>query len=346
MSLARNALSATVGLIMSVGAAGTAAKYTLLSFEDLKGWQEDDHSAALSVFMETCPYLEDPVWLSLCALAGQEDSARNFFELFFLPVLIEDKEDALFTGYYEPELRGARTADEVYKYPLYRQPPEVRADQPWLTRRQIEEQGALDGRGLELAWIDDPVDVFFLQVQGSGRVQLTDGTAMRVGFGGKNGHDYKSIGQELVRRGVYEPHQVSAQVIKNWVRRNPDAGVELLRHNPSYVFFREVSEVPANKGPLGAMNRSVTALRTLAVDPHYTPLGAPVWMEKEGEDPLRLLMIAQDTGSAIKGAQRADIFFGTGSDAGRAAGRVRDPGRMITLLPTQKALALVPADLK
>ena len=145
-----------------------------------------------------------------------------------------------------------------------------------------------------------------------------------------------------MRRGTYAAHQVSADVIKNWVRRNPAAGRELLFHNPSYVFFREVSEVPADKGPLGAMNRSVTPMRTIAVDPAFVPLGAPVWIEKDGKKPLRRLMIAQDTGSAIKGAQRADVFFGTGDKAGRAAGKLKDPGRMVVLLPIQRAYAMAP----
>ena len=183
-----------------------------------------------------------------------------------------------------------------------------------------------------------------MQVQGSGRVRLPNGRYIRVGYGGANGHKYRSIGVELVRRGIYNAHQVSAQVIKNWVRRNPVEGPELLRHNPSYVFFREVNQVPADKGPLGAMNRSVTTMRTVAVDPRHTPLGAPVWVEKDGKNKLRRLMIAQDTGSAIKGAQRADIFFGTGDQAGRDAGRLRDPGRMVVLMPIQRAYAYLPVD--
>jgi membrane-bound lytic murein transglycosylase A len=200
----------------------------------------------------------------------------------------------------------------------------------------------MEGRGLEIAWVDDPVELFFLQIQGSGRVRFPDGRVVRVGYGGFNGHAYRSIGKEMVRRGIYEAHQVSAQVIRNWVKRNPGDGEELLYHNDSYVFFREVSEVPADQGPLGAMNRSITALRSIAVDPAFTPLGAPVWIEKEGAAPMRRLMVAQDTGSAIKGAQRADIFYGTGAKAGAAAGAVKDPGRLLVLLPIQRAYALLP----
>jgi membrane-bound lytic murein transglycosylase A len=285
--------------------------------------------------------MKDPDWQSLCALAQTGPDARTFFELFFRPVMISDGNPALFTGYFEPELRGALQPGGRYRYPLYRMPPEARDVSPWLSRREILTGDAMSGRGLEIAWVDDPVELFFLQIQGSGRIRLPDGAVIRVGYGGANGHPYRSIGTELVRLGVYEAHQVSAEVIKNWVRRNPEAGEALLNHNPSYVFFRRVDQVPPERGPLGAMNRSVTAGRTIAVDPVHVPLGAPVWIEKEGHGPIRRLMVAQDTGSAIKGPQRADIFFGTGADAGRAAGRLRDPGRMVVLMPIQRAYAML-----
>jgi membrane-bound lytic murein transglycosylase A len=176
-------------------------------------------------------------------------------------------------------------------------------------------------------------------VQGSGRIRFPDGSGIRVGYGGKNGHPYRSVGQELVRMGLFQASQVSAGAIKRWVRQNPEAGRRLLWANPSYVFFREVNRVPAHKGPLGAMGHSVTAGRTIAVDPAYVPLGAPVWIEKRGADPIHRLMVAQDTGSAIKGAQRADIFYGTGDAAGDIAGRIKDPGRLVVLLPIETALA-------
>jgi membrane-bound lytic murein transglycosylase A len=188
------------------------------------------------------------------------------------------------------------------------------------------------------------VDVFFLQVQGSGRVKLNTGGGIRVGYGGANGHSYSSVGAELIARGIYEPHQVSAQVIQNWVKRNPEDGADLLRTNDSYVFFREVNEVPADKGPLGAMNRSITTDRSVAVDPAFVTLGGPVWLEKDGRTPIRRLMIAQDTGSAIKGAQRADIFFGTGDEAGRLAGQIKDGGRLVQLVPIQRAYAMATGD--
>ncbi|MBO9476162.1 murein transglycosylase A [Shimia sp. R11_0] len=340
----RAALAAAhLGLIcLTGGAALSETSMKILSFEDLDGWAADDHEAARQVFLNTCADLDAPDWQTLCAAATGIKDARKFFELLFRPVLIEEEgKEALFTGYFEPELDGALSPSGRYRFPVYRMPREARSGQ-WLTRRQIETSGAMQGRGLEIAWVDDSVELFFLQIQGSGRIRLPNGSYVRVGYGGSNGHNYSSVGAELVRRGVYAPHQVSAQVIKNWVKRNPTAGAELLRHNDSFVFFREVSRVPAHKGPLGAMNRSITEMRTVAVDPKFTPLGAPVWVEKDGATSLRRLMIAQDTGSAIKGAQRADIFFGTGDAAGLEAGKLKDPGRMIVLLPIQRAYAMLP----
>ncbi|MFZ5963598.1 murein transglycosylase A [Thalassococcus sp. BH17M4-6] len=342
--IARVGAALVAGLVMSTdpAPAETDPSYAILDFDQLDGWVDDDHDAALSVFLNTCSDMSDPDWVTLCAVARDAQDPRQFFELFFRPVLISDGTDALFTGYFEPELDGALRPSARYRYPIYAAPPEVRTAGPWLSRREILTGAAMQGRGLEIAWVDDPVELFFLQIQGSGRIRLPDGSYIRVGYGGANGHPYRSIGQEMVRRGLYQAHQVSAQVIKNWVRRNPAEGEELLYHNPSYVFFREVSQVPADRGPLGAMNRSITAMRSIAVDPAFTRLGAPVWIEKDGRMPLRRLMIAQDTGSAIKGAQRADVFVGTGDEAGQTAGRMKDPGRMVVLLPIQRAYALLP----
>ncbi|MCB1343241.1 MAG: murein transglycosylase A [Pseudooceanicola sp.] len=333
-----------LGALMAGDIARSEVTRHVLSFRDLEGWPRDDHAAALAVFRNTCADMEGQEWQALCAVAYSQkpEGARAFFELFFRPVLVTDGSPGLFTGYFEPELDGSRFPTARFRYPLYRMPEEARRNTPWLPRRDILTTDVMRNRGLEICWVDDPVELFFLQIQGSGRIRLPDGKMLRVGYGGANGHPYRSIGVELVRRGIYSAHQVSAEVIKNWVRRNPEAGAELLLHNDSYVFFREISRVPATDGPLGAMNRSVTALRSIAVDPAFTPLGAPVWIEKRGAGPIHRLMIAQDTGSAIKGAQRADVFFGTGDAAGAAAGTLKDPGRMIVLMPIQTAYALVP----
>lgn len=325
--------------VVLAGSVHTETSHNILKWQDLAGWQDDDHDRALAVFRETCRDIPGDDWRALCRLAYENPHARSYFERFFVPVLIEDGRPALFTAYFEPELIGSPVPTERFEVPLYRRPPELEGG-PWFTRQEIETRGLLKDRGLEIAWLSDPVDKFFLQVQGSGRVKLTNGQIIRLGFGGKNGHPYRSVGAEMVRRGYLAAHQVSAPIIRRWVADNPGLGMDLLHHNPSYVFFRELEDVPPEKGPLGAMNRSVTAGRTIAVDPDYVPLGAPVWVEKEGSKPMRRLMVAQDTGSAIKGAQRADIFFGTGPEAGREAGRIRDPGRMVVLLPIERALGL------
>ncbi len=332
--------------ILAAVAAVTAAapaSAEMLDFEELDGWYEDNHVQALTTFLRTCDLIDQPDWRPICAMAAdvpQDDaSARSFFELFFKPVIV-GQPPALFTGYFEPELEGSPTRTGRFQYPLYRRPPELSDGSVFHSREAIE-NGALAGRGLELAWLDDPVDVYFLQVQGSGRIRMTDGSVVRVGYAGSNGHSYRSIGQEMVRRGSHSMDQVSAPEIAAWVRNNPAEGQDLLYTNPSYVFFRNISTLNAEDGPIGAMGRSISTLRSIAIDPKFTPLGAPVWIEKDGSRPIRSLMIAQDTGGAIKGMQRADIFFGTGADAGDTAGRIKDGGRMVLLLPIDRAFAML-----
>jgi membrane-bound lytic murein transglycosylase A len=339
------ALVAGLG-VWALLSAMTDARAQILDFEALDGWAQDDHRAALAVFRDTCSLLDGPEWQPLCRLAADAgdsvEEARGFFELLFRPVLIGTP-PALFTGYYEPELQGSLTRTGRFTYPIYARPPELRDGVQYLSRQQIE-AGALNGRRLEIAWLDDPVEVYFLQIQGSGRIVLPDGRMMRVGYAGRNGHAYRSIGQELIRRGTHSFDDLSAQEIKSWVRRNPGAGADLLHTNPSYIFFRKLGNLAPDKGPIGAMGRSITGMRSLAVDPAHVPLGAPVWIEKDGRDPLRRLMVAQDTGGAIKGAQRADIFFGTGRAAGDAAGMIKDGGRMVVLMPIERAFAMLSAD--
>lgn len=320
---------------------------TQAAFSDLPGWAEDDHAAALATFAASCDrargndFAKREDWAPLCAMARTGPPARAFFETFFRPVLIEDGARMLFTGYYEPEIVASRNRVGKFRYPIYRRPPEFTPGTRWKTRSEIE-SGALAGRGLELAWLPDPVEAFFLHVQGSGRLKLNEGGVMRVGFDSKNGHPYRSVGKEMLRRGLLGRKGASAGRIKAWVRKNPVAGRLLLQHNPSFVFFRELKGLDPDAGPPGAMQVSVTAGRTLAVDPRYTPLGAPVYIDRTGDRPMRRLMVAQDVGSAIKGAQRADIFIGSGAEAGRIAGRIQAAGRMWTLLPLPALRRLFP----
>ena len=200
----------------------------------------------------------------------------------------------------------------------------------------------LGPRARPLVWVDDPIDAFFLHIQGSGRILFEDGSVIRLGFAATNGRSYTSIGRLLLRRGALKPGDVSMQSIRRWLGENPGPGASVMAENARYVFFRRLD----GPGPVGAQGVALTAGRSLAVDPRAVPLGAPVWLQTtdalDRNRPYRRLMVAQDTGSAIKGAQRADIFFGTGDKAGRAAGRLKDRGRMIVLLPIQRAYAMLP----
>lgn len=335
---------AALVVFLSIMTWGPATKAQVLDFDSLSGWSDDEHLAALQTFLVTCDQLSDADWQPICKLAKDatvsQAAAKSFFEMLFRPVVIGDP-PALFTGYYEPELQGSLTRTARFAYPIYRKPRDLRDGAPYFDRRAIE-QCALRGQGLEIAWLEDPVEVFFLQIQGSGRIQLTNGKTIRVGYAAANGHPYRSVGQEMVARGTTSEDQVSAQVIRAYVRNNPSAGKDLLNVNPSYVFFRVIDDLTPDQGPIGAMARSITPLRSVAVDPAFTKLGTPVWIDKQGDNPMRRLMIAQDTGGAIKGAQRADIFFGTGLDAGNVAGNIKDGGRMVQLLPIDRAYLLQP----
>ncbi|WP_246045331.1 murein transglycosylase A [Rubellimicrobium roseum] len=305
-------------------------RLTDLGFGALEGWAEDDHEAALAAFRVTCSDIALPDWAALAeeAEAIAPGQARAFFEARFRPLLVEDEAPALFTGYYEPELEGDLRWSERFPVPLYRRPEDL--GDPGPTRAEIED-GALAGRGLEMAWVADPLEAFLLQVQGSGRIRLPDGRVLRLGHGGGNGHPYTSIGRVLVERGAVPADEVSVEAIRDWVMAHPVEGAALRRLNASFAFFRALDDLPAEAGPPGTMGRPVMAGRSVAVDPACVPLGLPVWIETGGG--LRRLMVAQDTGSAIRGAQRADIFFGTGIEAGRQAGAVREGGRMVLLLP-------------
>jgi membrane-bound lytic murein transglycosylase A len=308
-------------------------------------------------------------WRDLCEAlqavpAGDDAAARQFFEAAFTPYAVSDGSgtdedpDGLFTGYYEIELRGARQPSAEYSAPLYRRPADMvtvdlqkfRADlpgevlvgrvvdgrlQPYLTREAIDE-GALDGDGLELLWLDDPVDAFFLHIQGSGRVQLENGERIRVGYAASNGHPFFGIARTLIDNGSVSREDASMQAVRDWLRANPDEARELMYKNRRYIFFREIE----GEGPIGAMGLPLTAMRSLAVDPAFLPLGAPLWLDTtwpaggpEAGQPMRRLMVAQDTGSAIKGPVRGDFFWGTGEAALDRAGGMKQTGRYYLLLP-------------
>ncbi len=328
-----------VALLLLAMTACSAAPEPLrpLDFADLAGWTGDDHAAALVAFRSTCDHARFDAppthWAALCLAAATATDPRRFFETAFRPVLAGDAAAALITAYYEPVLEGARTRGGRFTVPLYSLPPDLPADQPGLSRAEIV-VGALSGRGLEIAWLADPVEAFFLQVQGSGRLRLPDGTMMRLGYAGKNGQPYRSIGRLLVERGEMTVETATADAIRAWLRADPARGARLMDENPSYVFFRELADLPPEAGPIGTLGVPLTAGRSVAVDPEFHALGLPVWIEAETPSgPFRRLMVAEDTGGAIRGPQRADLFLGTGEAAGLEAGRTRFGGRLIGLVP-------------
>jgi membrane-bound lytic murein transglycosylase A len=344
-------------------------------WEQLPGWREDDLTLAWPAFLQSCRGLKsNPAWSTVCQAAMQQaplpdsPSIRAFFEQQFLAWQINQAEggsEGLVTGYYEPLLRGSRSASPKYRYPIYTAPedllvvdlsslyPELKNLRlrgrlqgnkvvPYFSRAEIE-SGSAPMRGKELVWVDDAVELFFLQIQGSGRVRLDNGETVRIGYADQNGHPYRSIGKWLIDKGELTLDKASMQGIKDWGRRNPERLPELLNANPSYVFFRELPNHLS--GPLGALGVPLTAERSIAIDPRGTPLGAPVWLatsRPNSTETLNRLMLAQDTGGAIRGNVRADFFWGFGDDAGRQAGGMKQKGRMWVLLPRDFPLLLSP----
>jgi len=285
-------------------------------------------------------------WSGVCAEAATlaPDYAPGFFYYRFDWVRVADGR-AFATGYYEPEIEGSPTPLPGYT-PIYRLPPDLirctkpdgtsgrgRIDQTGLctlyfTRAEIED-GALVGRGLELAWAKDPVDLFFVEIQGSGRVRMPDGSVMRIGYAGQNGRDYVAIGRLLRDRGVLPPGGASMAAIRDWIRFHPDEGRALMRENLSYIFFKELT----GPGPIGALNVPVAPRATVATDPNFVPLGAPIYLHKADRHEVDGLWVAQDTGGAIKGPNRFDTFWGAGAEAVAIAGGMSASGEALILLP-------------
>jgi membrane-bound lytic murein transglycosylase A len=338
----------------------TNAVVQLGAFAHLQGWSADDQRPALLAFRRSC-VRPSPLAASarvamqpgdlapICAAASQVDArdlaaTRRFFETSFVPVAVQrgDAQPGLFTGYFEPELRASLKRDAKYRYPIYLKPNDLPASPttPFLTRTQIE-AGGLSGRNLELAYADSLINVFELQVQGSGRLLLPGGQVMRVGFAGHNGQPYTAIGRILQEHGAGKDDVANWPAIKAWLARNPGKATETMQRNARFIFFRELT----GEGPVGSMGVALTPERSLAVDPSLVPYGAPVWISTFNPGPqpdslgppLRRLMVAQDTGGAIKGPVRGDIFWGAGDRAEDIAGRLKSPGMWWVLLPRASA---------
>ena len=349
-----------------------AVSFARVGFAELDGWRADDQALAFQALLRSCgkaPGKGGAEAAGGCAEAhalassGEvgRDAARTFFEANYTPYrVVGTKKPGLVTGYYEPEVDGARERSSGFQVPVYGHPgdlvaltpDELRArfnDRltamrktsdglvPYYTREEID-GGALEGRGLEILYLADPVELFFMQVQGSGRVRLADGTKLRLGYAGKNGHPYTSIGKLLIERGDGKVGATSMQMIKDWLRADAVRGQKLMWENRSYVFFKERAGEKAEFGPIGAEGVALTPGRSLAVDASYHALGLPIFVEAgeiKGLDgsPFRRLMIAQDVGSAIRGPERGDIFWGSGDEAGAIAGGTLAPARFIVLRP-------------
>jgi membrane-bound lytic murein transglycosylase A len=363
-------LAASIVVLVALGAAVGAyllwpkpqprLTLTVARFDQFSGWQDDHVAAALPALLRSCAAFlaksdDAPLdarpksadfgrvgeWRAACttaaALPANDDrAARQFFEANFRPVLAANNgnTEGLFTGYFEITLNGSRQRGGAFRTPLYRRP----AEPGRYTRAEIED-GALAGQNLEFLWVDNPVDAFFLEIQGSGRVRLRKGGVARVGYDGSNGKSYVAVGRLLIERGEIPREQLTMASIRAWMTAHPKEGAALRRENPSFVFFRELT----GDGPIGAEQVALTPERSLAVDRAFLPLGIPLWLEaQERFQPkaIRRLLIAQDTGGAIKGPVRGDLFWGHGSAAATGAGALNARGRYYLLLPRAVAARL------
>jgi membrane-bound lytic murein transglycosylase A len=354
------------------------ARLVPVAFSELDGWAQDDHDAAFAAFLRSCrrlaaraPELRAGTPASgdlaaACAAALAEaprdrEGARAFFEAHFTPYRVETDSGGLLTAYYEPEVPASLHKTDAFAAPLHALPADLvrysaasapsgapkgltaarrLADgrlAPYPTRGEID-AGALDGRGLELAYVRDATEAYFIHIQGSARLSLPDGTRRRIAYAGKNGHPYRSIGQAMLEDGALAREGASAGGQKAAMRADPARARGYMALNPSYVFFRFLEDSDPDLGPVGGEGVQLTAGRSLAVDRSIHAYGTPFWIEAElpmagdgGEAPFRRLMIAQDTGAAIKGPARGDLFWGTGEEAGRIAGRIKSPGRFVLL---------------
>lgn len=326
------------------------ARFTPVDWQQLPGWQEDDLSQAWPAWLQSCHGMvkrsSTRTWSAVCDRAkgvtgSNTQAVRRYFEEYFQPYAIRSNasgsDTGLITGYYEPIMNGSRVRTAQYTVPLYAYPASWKRSKPNPGPSRAELMSSNQLRGSEIAWTQDPVAAAFMQIQGSGKIQLDDGKVLRLGFAGTNEQPFKSFAQWLLNKGEITRSQATMQGIQAWAKRNPARVEDMLNANPRFVFFKELpGNVSADLGPTGALGVPLTAERSIAVDLKAMPLGAPVFLSTTrplSKQSLRRLVMAQDTGTAIVGGVRADYYWGTGEAAGDLAGRMKQDGQMWLLLP-------------
>ena len=327
--------------------------YTKSSYSQLRNWSKDDHAKALATYVKSCARSKkidtaevfaslpkDKIkqeWNKVCLIAKKSKNPRAFFENNFTPYLVsnKNKERGLFTGYYEVEIEGSIEKTKKHSHPIY-----LHSKHSKNSRADIE-KGVLKGKNLEIAYTNDKARLFFMHIQGSGKIKIADGSYIKLGYAGQNGYPYYAIGSYLTQNNLIDKNTASAESIIKWINDNPNKAAKVMHLNPSYVFFKKRKELH----PVGAMGVEVTPMRTLAVDRKYIPLGAPLWLEttypkvrqSKLEKPFDRIMIAQDVGGAIKGAVRGDVFFGSDKQAELYAWYMKNMGRYFILVPNKIA---------
>jgi membrane-bound lytic murein transglycosylase A len=375
-------LSYALFLFMSMASLSTAQNmFEPVSISTQPGWAQDDHEKALKAFQLSCQEIlttghgfkreaayggkrED--WLALCQHALTAKNAKSFFEDNFAAFKIHDpvRPQGLYTGYYEPEAEGSLVKTSEYVVPVYRKPADLISldeagqartglaygriisgkAEPYFTRKEIE-QGALDGKGIEICWLKSWVDAFFMHIQGSGRVVLPDGKIIRLAYAAKTGLPYTGIGGVLLAKGVGTKDTMSMELLRGWMKDHPSEARELMWNNKSYIFFRQIKVPSDDLGALGAQQVNLSPLRSLAVDRSIWMFGTPIFIDtttppESGAKPFQHLMVAQDTGTAIKGHVRGDVYWGWGDAAAFNAGHMKSAGAMVVLLPKLVAARL------
>ncbi|CAI3947297.1 murein transglycosylase A [Commensalibacter communis] len=382
------------GLAACVQTQENLSDFYPVSYQNLSGWDKENYGQLLTLFRQNCQYLEKlppnrhlggvqglfggqtQDWLQSCNAANAVNvadpaQAKQFFETWLQPYQYTiNGTTGKVTGYYEPDVEGSTVRTDVYKVPVYRKPRDLIARKntdgqieygfiqgglfvPYYTRAQID-QGALSGKGLEIAWVKDPIDLFFMQIQGSGRIVLPDGQILRLGYAGKNGQPYTALGRLMIDQGLMDSQSINMFSVRAWLHSHPEQAVSLMEQNKNYVFFRRLTDQRHDTGPIGTLGAPLTAGRSVAVDKQWIPLGVPLWLETTMPSPAqnqtdslvrypwKRMVFAQDVGGGVTGMSRVDLFTGWGAQAGWYAGLMNEEGKVFILLPRRSEQQSLP----